>query len=354
MAADAEAPDTDRFPGAPHPREQAALLGHGEAEAAFLDAIEAGRLHHAWLIGGPEGIGKATLAYRAARFLLARNHRDPGPRPASLAVPPEARAFRQVAAQSHPNLAVLRRAAATDKKAAASVISVDSVRRALQLFAATAADEGYRICIVDAADDLNASSANALLKLVEEPPPRSLFLIVSHAPQRLLPTIRSRCRRLALRPLPEPEIRAAVASLGPPWSGADEALLARAAALSEGSVRRTLEMMDEGRIRLVGDVTRALDALPRLDLKAVLALAESLTRKDAEAAYRLVLDTVERWIHARVSARAGEGPARLAPLVEVCDKAARRAREVDAYNLDRRPLVVQLFEDLAQAVRRAG
>jgi DNA polymerase-3 subunit delta' len=113
-------------------------------------------------------------------------------------------------------------------------------------------------------------------------------------------------------------------------------------------------MMDEGRIRLVGDVTRALDALPRLDLKAVLALAESLTRKDAEASYRLVLDTVERWIHARVAARAGEGPARLAPLVEVCDKAARRAREVDAYNLDRRPLVVQLFEDLAQAVRRAG
>src|SRR5919202_4392436 len=169
--------EPDRFDAAPHPRERFALFGHEEAEAAFLHAIRGGRLHHAWLIGGPEGIGKATLAYRVARFLLATGpgSRDPGP---SLAVDPKAVAARQVAALSHPNLAVLRRSPGTDKKAPAATIAVDSVRRALDLFGSTAADGGYRVCIVDSAEDLTTQSANALLKVLEEPPARSIFLIV--------------------------------------------------------------------------------------------------------------------------------------------------------------------------------
>jgi DNA polymerase-3 subunit delta' len=207
---------------------------------------------------------------------------------------------------------------------------------------------------VDAAEDLTVSSANALLKLVEEPPPRSVFLIVSHAPQRLLPTIRSRCRRLILRPLSEPNLTSVIRSFGPPWSEAGDDLVERAVALSEGSVRRAVAMLDADKIRLVEGLERSLDGLPRVDLKAVLALAESLAKKDSEAAYELLLDTVHRWVSRRLEAEAGAGPARLAPLVEVCDKIAARAREVDIFNLDRRPLVISLFEDLAQALRRAA
>lgn len=345
--------EPDRLVGTPHPREQASFHGHPESEKAFLDAMQAGRMHHAWLIGGPEGVGKATLAYRVARFLLV-HPRLPSPVPTSLAVPAGHPVSRQIAARSHPNLAVLRRSPETDKKTASTTIPVDAVRRATALFGSTAADSGYRICIVDSAEDLTLSSANALLKLVEEPPARSLFLIVSHAPQRVLPTIRSRCRRLMLRPLAEPDLRSVIRSLGSPWSETDEDLLTGAIAQADGSVRRTVEMLDEDKVRLLVEVTKALDALPRVDARSVLSLAERVARRDAEDAYDFVLDTIFRWVSGRVRAGANRGPAQLAPLVEVCDKIARSARDIDAFNLDRRPLVIALFDDLAQAVRRTA
>src|SRR4028119_656345 len=121
--------EPDGFEGAPHPREQFAFFGHREGEGAFLEGLRSGRLHHAWLIGGPQGIGKATLAYRVARAILDPvKSRDPGLR--SLDVSPDSTASRQVAALSHPNLAVLRQAPATDKKAASPTIPGEAARRA--------------------------------------------------------------------------------------------------------------------------------------------------------------------------------------------------------------------------------
>jgi DNA polymerase-3 subunit delta' len=351
VAADNEsALEPDQLPGVPHPREQFALFGHHEAEQAFLDARRAGRLHHAWLIGGPEGIGKATLAYRVARFLLA-DRAAAATAPDSLAITPEHPVARQVAALSHPNLAVLRRAPASERKAASATIPVEAVRRAVSLFGSTAADGGYRVCIVDSAEDLTISSANALLKLVEEPPPRSAFLIVSHAPQRVLPTIRSRCRRLQLRPLADGDLRAVIGSLGASWAATDAQLLDRAIAAADGSVRRAIAMLDESNQALVAEVKAMLEALPRVDEKRVLALAESLARRDAEAAYALVLETLSGWVSQQLNDKAPLGAARLAPLVEVCEKVARAAQDADIYNLDRRPLVLATFGDLADAVR---
>src|SRR3712207_5403681 len=177
-----DAVDPDRFEGALHPREQFAFFGHQEGEGAFLEGLRAGRLHHAWLIGGPLGIGKATLAYRLALFIPP--HGGPVPDgPTSLDVDPSHPVVRRIAASAHPDLAVGRRGLRKDGKAYSAEISVEQARKALDLFASTAGRGGYRICSVDAADDLNASSANALLKVIEEPPPRSVFLVVSHAPQ---------------------------------------------------------------------------------------------------------------------------------------------------------------------------
>lgn len=352
MAADNEnGSEPDQLPGVPHPRERFALFGHHDAEEAFLEAWRAGRLHHAWLIGGPEGIGKATLAYRVARFLLA-DRPGAASRATSLAIDAHHPVARQVAALSHPNLAVLRRAPATDKKAASATIPVEAVRRAVSLFGSTSADGGYRVCIVDSAEDLTIASANALLKLVEEPPPRSAFLIVSHAPQRVLPTIRSRCRRLQLQPLSDGDLRAVIGSLGSPWADVDALKLDRAIAAAEGSVRRAIEMLDETNQALVAEVSAMLETLPRVDEKRVLALAENLARRDAEAAYALMLDTLSAWVSQQLNDKATLGPARLAPLVEVCEKVARAARDTDVYNLDRRPLVLATFGDLAAAVRR--
>ncbi len=345
--------EPDALAGAPHPRERLAFFGQEAAEASVLDAYAAGRLHHAWLIGGPQGIGKATFAYRVARFLLSQVPGSP-PSATSLALAPDAAVARQVAAQAHPNLMVLRRQPATDKKGPSTTIPVEMVRRAVSMFGSTAANGGYRVCIVDSAEDLTTASANALLKLVEEPPARSVFLIVAHRPQSVLPTIRSRCRRLLLRSLDAHDLRQVVSSLGPPWSEAAVGDVDRAIGLAEGSARRCLEMLDPARARLVESVRTMLDALPDHDLKRVLILAESLAKKDAEADYELAIETVERWIGERIAAGASGGPARLAPLVEVCDKIRRSAREVDVYNLDRRPLVLTLFGDLAEALRAAA
>ncbi|MGJ3264447.1 MAG: DNA polymerase III subunit delta' [Salinarimonas sp.] len=342
--------EPDQLPGAPHPRERAVLFGHEEAERAVLDAYGSGRMHHAWLIGGPEGIGKATLAYRVAKFVLDRGGRPPEP-VASLAVDPEARAARQVAALSHPGLFVLRRVPATDKKAASTTIPVDEVRRGLQLFASTAADSGYRVCIVDAAEDLTPASANALLKMVEEPPPRSLFLIVSHAPQRVLPTIRSRCRKLQLRPLGDDALARVIRSLPEPIGTAPDEALATAIGAADGSARRAVALLDPERARTVQTVEVLLAALPIVDWRRVGALADRLARKGAEQDLEITLETVERWAAGEIEARAGEGARRLAPLVEVCEKSARAAADADTYNLDRRPLVLTLFGDLAEAVR---
>ena len=344
-----ESLESDRFPGTPHPRESLALHGHAAGERAFLEAWHSGRLHHAWLIGGAPGIGKATLAYRIARFVLAG-----GPDPGTLAIPAEHRVTKQVAALSHPSFTVLRRPPAGDRKTAPAAIPVDAVRQVSSLFAATAADGGYRVCIVDSADDLTTASANALLKLVEEPPSKSLFLIVSHAPQRLLPTLRSRCRRLGLGRLSPETVLLILRSLGQPWSALREDLLQQAIVHADGSVRRALDMVDEDRIALAREVEVLLDALPGIDLGRVATLAEAIARKSGEERLSLVLDTVLAWIAGRARAGAALGPARLAPLAEVWEKTTRAAREAEIFNLDRRPLVLSLFGDLAQALRHAS
>ncbi len=201
--------EPDRLGIHPHPREAPRLIGHDEAKEAILSGLRQGRLHHAWLIGGPEGIGKATFAYQVAKRLL-------GGQPASAGFDsdPNAQASRLVAQLAHPDLMVLRRQYEPDKKKVSTVINVETARRALDLFGSTSGAGGWRVCIVDSAEDLNASSANALLKVLEEPPPKSIFLIVAHQPQRVLATIRSRCRKLALRPLSDEQILGVLRQIG--------------------------------------------------------------------------------------------------------------------------------------------
>src|SRR6478672_2336512 len=199
-----------------HPRETSILAGHREAESALLNAYRGGRIPHAWLIGGAQGIGKATLAYRMARFVLT--HRDPlgtaVQRADTLAIDANAPVARHIASGAHGGLLALERTA-NDKGVLRTVITVDETRETISFFGSTAAVEGWRVCIVDTVDELNPNAANALLKILEEPPQQSLFLLISHAPARVLPTIQSRCRKLALRSLdPGDVIRAAATATG--------------------------------------------------------------------------------------------------------------------------------------------
>jgi DNA polymerase-3 subunit delta' len=333
----------------PHPRETTAFFGHAAAERALLDAYRGGRIPHAWLIGGPPGIGKATLAYRMARFVLA--HPDPAA-PAvqaatSLAVEPEHAAARRIAARAHGGLLVLERTEG-ESGALRTVITVDEVRRTIGFFGRTAGEGSWRICIVDSADELQyPQGSNALLKILEEPPLRAMLLLVSHAPGRLLPTIRSRCRQLALRALAREDIaRAAASTLG---RSADDEDVIEAAAATDGGVGRAVQLLSGDALKVRERVTELLAALPSIDAMALHTLGDALVRADPQA-FAAFVDTVRDWLSARLGRGAGE-PARLAQVAEVWEKLNGAAREVEVFNLDRKPMVFAVFGLLAEAAR---
>jgi DNA polymerase III subunit delta' len=336
---------------APHPRETAELFGHPEAEMALLNAYRSGRIPHAWLIGGAQGIGKATLAYRMARFVLA--HRDPlsasVQRAETLAVDPSSHVARQIAAGSHGGLLTLERSL-NERGVMRTVITVDETRETISFFGSTAAVEGWRVCIVDTVDELNPNAANALLKILEEPPQQSLFLLVSHAPARVLPTIQSRCRKLPLRPLATSEvIRAAALATG---MAADDPALAEAAQAAEGSVARALTLLGGDALKLHQRTAALLARLPQVDPRELHALGDSLGLSDRVALAAFV-DSVERWVSDRLRADpdANANLPSLARLAEVWEKIVRAARDTQDYNLERKPLVFSVFSMLAEATR---
>jgi DNA polymerase-3 subunit delta' len=330
-----------------HPRETDILQGHREAEQALLDAYRSGRLHHAWLLGGPVGIGKATLAFRMARFVLA--HPDPGA-PAvraatSLAVDPDHPVARRIAAQGHGDLLVLERTVNDKTGKLRQEIQVDDVRRTVGFFGSTAGEGGWRVAIVDSVDELNREGANALLKVLEEPPRRALLLLISHSAARVLPTIRSRCRQLALRPLAPAEVARAAAAAAD--VGAQQ--LAAAAALAEGSVARALGLLDTDAIELRERIVALLERLPALDPRALHALGDRLYGTDA-APLAAFVDTVNAWLSTRLHANPADR-VRLVRAAEAWEKVNRAAADVEIYNLDRKPLVFNVFGWLAEASR---
>jgi DNA polymerase III subunit delta' len=331
------------------PRETTVLHGQAEAERALLEAYRGRRFHHAWLIAGPAGIGKATLAYRMARFVLA--HPDPRTpavqRATSLQVDADHPVARRIAAQAHGDLLVLERTINEKTNRLRQDIQVDDVRRTVTFFGSTAGEGGWRVAIVDAVDELNREGANALLKILEEPPRRAVLLLVSHSAARVLPTIRSRCRLLALRPLLAADVaRAAATAIG---EDAEAANIKAAAAAADGSVRRALAMLDGEALDLRNRITTLLERLPAVDPRALHSLGDRLYSSDP-ATLAAFVDTVNAWLSARLAS--GEPDrARIARLAEIWERVNCSARDVETFNLERKPLVFNVFGWLAEASR---
>ncbi|HTN09740.1 MAG TPA: DNA polymerase III subunit delta' [Acetobacteraceae bacterium] len=256
---------------APAPRANPRLEGHAAAEALLAEGMRTGRLHHAWLLTGPPGIGKATLAYRFARRLFAGV-----PEGNSLALPAGHPVFRRVATGSHADLLTIEREWDPKRKKLRSEIVVDDVRRIAGFLHRTAAEGGWRVVVVDGAETLNSNAENALLKVLEEPPPRAMLLLACSAAGRLLPTIRSRCRRLPLSPLPEETVAALLADYLPE---ANAATRARLAALADGSPGRALRLAETGG-GAAALVDQVMAELPRIDVLRAHAVADALGRED--------------------------------------------------------------------------
>lgn len=333
------------------PRETTTLYGHGEAERMLLQSYQSGRIPHAWLIGGPASIGKATLAYRMARFVLA--HPDPAAADVqsakTLAVEADHPVARRIAADTQGDLLVLRRSINPETGKLYTVIRVEDVRRTVSFFGSTAGEGGWRVCIVDTADELQyPQGSNALLKVLEEPPPHALFLLVSHSPGRLLATIRSRCRRLFLRPLSADDVARAVGdAVG---RDANDPDVKAASAAAEGSVARALDLVGDSGLDLRRQIVDALAQLPRPDPRLLHALGDALSGNEPRLLASFV-DVVNGWLSQRL-ADEPQDARRMARLARAWESINHNARDVDTYNLERKPLVFAVFGALAEAVRQ--
>jgi DNA polymerase-3 subunit delta' len=325
---------------APEPRANPLLLGHADAEATILDAIRAGRMHHAWLITGPEGVGKATLAYRFARRLLAGQ-----PSGNSLALDPDDPVFRRVAAGSHADEKTIERVVNEKTKRLKTQIAVDDVRKINTFMSLTPAEGGWRVVVVDGAEDLNQASANALLKILEEPPPRAILLLVCSAPGRLPATIRSRCRRLRLMPLGD-EPMARLLSLYLPQLDADER--GRLITLAEGSPGRAIMLAEDEGLKIAMLVDKLLSDLPSVPVSRGYEIADFLGR--SETGFSTFMDLVRAGVAAAVrdSVRGQADPEQtrlveLRPLDawgELWQGLTRLQDETERFALDKRQAIV--------------
>ncbi len=347
------------------PRAAPALIGHEAAASTLADAWRSERLAHAWMLSGPPGIGKATLAWQFVRFIAAGGVQVGQ---GVLASDPEHLAVRQVIAGAHPDCRLVRRSNnARPPHKLRTEISVEDVRAVGQFLRHTAAMGGWRTVIVDSADAMNPNAQNALLKILEEPPPRTLLLLVCHAPSRLLPTVRSRCRTLHLRSLAEDQVAAILAQQQPELPEADRQLLAR---LADGAPGWALDLAEAGGLDLYRSLIGLLESLPALDSVQLHKTADRFAGAAGEPAYRTFLSLLQWWMGRAIRTTAGAGgnaldevvpgeaalTARLTqrglePWLKAWEKVAELTLRADAVNLDRKQVVLNTFFELASAAR---
>ncbi len=367
----ADAQETDPH----HPRNTDQIFGHEGAERLFLEAFNSDRLHHAWLISGPKGIGKATLAWKFAKFLLSQPETNSGPglfgeelpsEVISLNTSPEDPAIQRIKSGGHGGLIVTERTFNDKTGKMRNDIVIDDVRKLISFFSQTSAEGGWRVAIVDAADEMNANAANALLKVLEEPPEKSIIFLVAHSPGKLLPTIKSRCRAMNLQALPNDSVKSVLAARFPELSIEE---LSATGLLSSGAPGRAIEIASLEGVQLYREMASLLVELPRLNIPIVHQFAGQLGAAKADAKYRLFIQIYLDWLQrliryqatgitddevmdgetaqiARISALAG-----VDRWLDLWEKMGELINRADAVNLDRKQVIVNLFTALGALTR---
>ncbi len=371
MAEDPE--NTDQIPPTRN------VVGHDAAEGLFLDAVNQQRIHHGWLITGPKGIGKATFAMRIARFLLSRNPgiattADQGlfgdDLPAldyeTLSLDEDDPVARRIESGGHGGLSVVQRSVNDTTGKLRKDIVISDIRKLSSFFSQTASEGGWRVAIIDAADEMNTSAANALLKLLEEPPEKSILLLVAHSPGRLLPTLKSRCRQLPLLPLPSESLRAVLSARYPDLPADD---LAAAAAMAAGAPGKAVELIGRSGLDIYRQLATVLASTPTFDMPQIHALAAKLGSVKADADYRIFIEMFLGWLQRLIRQQvsgdvapdimAGESDqisrisalARVDQWLDLWDKVSHLIARADAVNLDRKQVIVSLFASLKATVK---
>lgn len=338
--------ETDRVEGAPHPRETQRLIGQGAALDLVSRAIRSRRPPQAWLMCGPPGVGKATMAYRIARYVLAYGASDQGAE--DLSVPANDPATQLLAAGSHPGLLVLKRGL-NDQGKLMTVLGVEEVRRLNSFFGMSAGAGGWRVVIVDTADDMNDNAANALLKLLEEPPAKAMLLLLTNTPGRLLPTIRSRCQRLTLKPLSDSDMSAELENLRPDSSSDERDALV---ALSGGSLGAALRLAGGEGITLAQDAAKLIDRASAPDIVALSQLSDRLARMTD--GLDLFGEFLLQNLTLRIRAKALAGQPGLNKWVDALERIGRSFGRTSALHLDARQTLISAARDLNATARRAG
>jgi DNA polymerase III subunit delta' len=337
----------DLLDGAVAPQANRNLYGHDEALEFLAQTYRSGKSHHAILIEGPEGIGKATLAFRFANHVLS--HADPKSAPETIGPPdPGSLAYRQIVAGASHNLLHLTRP--YDEKAGRlkQAITIEEVRKAGKFFAQTSGSDNWRIVIVDTADDLNRNAANAILKILEEPPKRAMFLVLSHSPGKLLPTIRSRCLPLKLRPLSGDDLQLALSGLGFEIAAEHREQLVRQ---SGGSVAEALKLVNYGGLDILAAFDEVLLAKNADQRRALHKLADALSARGSDTIFNFFVANLFRRIEddARNAALRG-ALAQAEGLASLSSTLREKVDTAIAYNLDRKQTIMGAVEDyLAKA-----
>jgi len=318
-----------------HPRDRYELIPDLKAEEAFIDALSRGRLHHAWLLCGVEGTGKATFAYRAARRLLGA---APDPSKGPLGASAHDPVSRLVSAQAHPDLLVLERIVEGGKTKKA--ISVEQARQLPEFFSKSPSQAKHRVAIIDAADDLNVNAANALLKILEEPPESGVLFLVTHAPGRLLPTIRSRCRRLSFPVWPEAKLAEFVQNKsGVSWEDAE-----MAASMAGGSPGAALSLAS-GPLFEMDQIARAWVDGPAVDRAEQLAVSDSFRGAEGAARFEALMDRLIAAVKRRAAEAGGREGARWAELWMRLSELPERAAGL---NMDKSDVLAGALADIAR------
>ena len=363
---DDEIPEPDRIDGVPHPRENKTLIGQDRAGESFLDAYNSGKLHHAWLIGGPRGVGKATLAWRIARFLLTTEPNNMFGPPTDLAAPDDHPVTRRINALAEPGVYICRRAWDQKKKRLKTVITVDEVRKLKSFFTLSATDGGWRVAIVDAAEELNSAAANALLKVLEEPPKKAIILLVSHQPAKLLPTIRSRCRMLRCETLGADDLLQVLEQAG--FETKNPQALAE---LSIGSPGDAIRLISGNGLETYQNIISILAKAPNLPRPALTALGNQCAARGNAEFYASVITLIELALvrmarHGAKAAMAAAAPQETDVFQKLCQSESQsriwaelqqqltaRIAHAVAVNLDPAQVILDTFLKIESAAARA-